>query len=148
MLLLAILLTAAQAAPTPEAEALGRRIAETGTLGTLLPLLTAKDTDDLVAQHPELSDADRAELRRAAAATLAAAEAKLFGAEAKAYAAALTLPELKAIVAWQTGPIATRLRAAQPAAIGAAVAAAQGFDFKKAVWAAFCAGEAKRCAPE
>ena len=57
-------------APTAEAEALGRRVADTGTLAALLPLLIAKDTDALIAEHPELDDAGKAKLRAAAAATV------------------------------------------------------------------------------
>lgn len=145
MIIVAMVLAGAQVAAAPAvtaAEALGRQVAETGTLASLLPLLAAKDTDELVAQHPELTPADQAALRRTAAATLDAAKARLFGAEAKAYAAALTLAELRAIVAWQTGPTAARLRIAQPKAIAAAMGAMQGFDLKKETWAAFCSGRA------
>lgn len=144
MIVMALLLAAAQAAPT-EAESLGRRVAETGTLASLMPMLAAKDTEELIAQHPELTPADQAALRRTAAVTLETARARLFGAEAKAYAAALSEADLRAIVAWQTGPVAARLREAQPGAIAAAMAAMQGFDLKKEVWTAWCAGAAGRC---
>lgn len=145
MIVLAVVVLAAQVAAVPaagEAERLGRQVAETGTLASLLPLLAAKDTDELIAQHPELTPAEQAALRRTAATTLDAAKARLFGAEAKAYAAALTLAELRAMVAWQTGPTAARLRMAQPKAIAAAMGAMQGFDLKKETWAAFCSGRA------
>ena len=46
-------------APTAEAEALGRRVADTGTLAALLPLLIARDTEAMIAEHPELDDAAR-----------------------------------------------------------------------------------------
>lgn len=140
-MIVAMLVAGAQVA-VPEGEALGRRVAETGTLASLLPMLAAKETDELIAQHPTLSAADQAELRRTAAATLERAKAKLFAAEGKAYAAALTPAELRAIVAWQTGPVAARLRAAQPTAIAAAMGAMQGFDLKKETWAAYCSGRA------
>ena len=56
--LIAIVMT--QTAPSAEAEALGVRLAQTGTLAALLPTITAKEREEMVARHPELSDADKA----------------------------------------------------------------------------------------
>ena len=64
-LILALALLAAPD-PTAEALALGRRLAETGTLATLLPLKTAQEREELVAEHPDWSEADKAALRQEA----------------------------------------------------------------------------------
>jgi hypothetical protein len=57
--ILGAVLLMAQAAPSAdnEAETLGRRLAEAGTLAALLPTLAAKDREELIAENPGLSDA-------------------------------------------------------------------------------------------
>jgi len=147
--LLVLLQAAGPAAPPPSerAVALGRQVAETGTLGSLLPMIEAKEIDELVAAHPELSSPEQAALRATAHRVARAGVERLFEAEARAYAGAMTEGELRAVVGWQTGPAARALRRAQPAAIAAAVAAMAGTDFKKDALAAFCRNTGKGCAP-
>jgi len=143
-MLLILLQAASPASPDPRAVALGRQVAETGTLGSLLPMIEAKETDELVAAHPDLS-AEQATLRRVAHRVARAGVERLFEAEARAYAGAMIEAELRAIVEWQTGSAAQALRRAQPAAIAAAVAAMAGADFKKDALAAFCRETGKEC---
>jgi len=131
--------------PPPEALALGRRLAEAGTLASLLPMIAAKETDEVVAAHPDLSPAERDAYRRIAAATLARGSDRLFAAEGRAFAERLTTEELRALVAFQTSPVALRYRAAVPATIVATMTAMGGLDFKKDSWAAFCAETKRRC---
>jgi hypothetical protein len=137
--------TAAPAAPPPEALALGRKLAESGTLASLLPMMAAKDTDELVRAHPELTVAEQDELRRAVTTTFETGRDRLFAAEARAYADKLTVAEMTALVAFHTGPVAARYRAALPAAITAAMGAMEGFDLKKDSWTAFCARPGRTC---
>lgn len=137
----------AAAAPSAEAEALGRRLAETGTLSALLPLAARKETEELIAAHPELDDADKAALRAVAAETARGGMDKAVAASGHAYAAALPIEDLKALVAFNESAAARRYRAAQPQAIAATMQALAGLDFKKDVMAAFCARTGKGCAP-
>lgn len=133
-------------APSAEAEALGRHIAERGTLAALLPLATARDTDDLVARHPELDAAARDRLRAAAAATVRAATDRLMSAVGHQYALRLSLPDLKALAAFSDGPAAAAWRAAEPQVIAASIAGIDGFDLKREAWAAYCRDPAATCA--
>lgn len=129
--------------PNPSAEAvvLGTRLAETGTLASLLPMMAAKETDELVAQHPELSPEDVAELRRVAAATFATGKAKLFAAEGRAYAERLSVADLRVLAARNGDPVSGRYRAAARAVIATAMGTMGGMDFKGDTLAAFCAGK-------
>lgn len=142
---LILLQAAATAGPPERAIALGRQVAETGTLGALLPMIEAKETDELVAAHPELSDADRAALRRVAHRVASAGKRRLFEAEAVAYARSISIADMEAVIAFNTGPSAQALRRAQPAAIGAAMQALAGLDFKRDAIAAFCAETGRGC---
>lgn len=130
----------AQTAPAPsaEAEALGRRVADTGTLAALLPLLIAKDTEELIGEHPELDDAGKTRLRAIAADTATAAMKRMLDAVGHEYALRLSLADLKALVAFNDGPAAKAWRAAEPQVIIATMKTVDGFDLKKEAWAAYC----------
>lgn len=143
--LLLIIAAAVQAAPTPEAVALGERLARTGTLATLLPLQTAKETEELVAAHPELSAAEQAKLRATARATADRMAARAFAVEGRRYAEILSEADLRQLVAGAESPAAQRLRAAMPQAIAAVMQGMAGIDYKKDVMAAFCAETGKGC---
>jgi hypothetical protein len=133
------------AAPTAEAEALGLRLARAGTLATLLPLMEAKEADELVAQHRDLSPAEQAQLRATAHEVASATAERLLTAEGKAFAANLSIEDLRALVAHAESEAAQRMRAAQPKVIMATMQAAGSVDFKKDVMKAFCAKTGKGC---
>ena len=145
MLIAAMMLVAQAGAASPEAVALGERLARSGTLAALLPMMVAKETDELVAAHKELTVAEQAALRRTAQATADAGAAKLFAAEGREYAARLSAAELRALVAQAESPAARRLRAVQPQVIAGVMGAMGSMDFKKDAWAAFCAQAGKGC---
>lgn len=147
MLLPFVVLLLAQATPAPaaEAETLGRQLAGTGVLATVLPMMSTQQTEELVAAHPELSDADKATLRAIAADTARTGTEKLLTAEGHAYAAALSVEDLRALVAAAASPAAQHLHAAQPRVIAATMQMAGGFDFKRDTLAAFCAKTRKAC---
>ncbi len=153
MILAALLLQAAPALPPPpypdppaEAIALGRRLAETGALASLLPMIAAKETDELVAAHATLSAADQAELRRTADATFQAGRAKLMAAQARAYAERLSPADLRTLAARADDAASRAYREVQPAVIVASMAAMAGMDLKRDTLAAFCAKTGKGCA--
>ncbi|QNE32555.1 hypothetical protein F1C10_11765 [Sphingomonas sp. NBWT7] len=156
MMLLAVLVQGAAApaaapppvvtsAPSPAAAAMGERLARSGSIMALLPLVAAKDTDDLVAAHPDLSPAEQARLRATARTTLAAGMARIETAFGTAYAKRLTLGELTALVAAAERLEQQRLRAVQPMVMAEAIAALGALDFKKDVAAAFCRDTGKLC---
>lgn len=137
--------------PGPEANALALELARSGTLASLLPLIAAKETGELIAAHPELTAAEQARLRAVAQATLEAGSARLFAATAREYARRLTLADLRQQVAVARLPSSQRLRQAQPAAIVGAMTVmgegGAGFDFKRDTLAAFCRETGKACGP-
>ena len=133
------------AAPSAEAEALGRRIASTGTLASLLPLLIGKATADLMAEHPELDDAGKAKLRAVAAATAKPATDRMLAAVGHEYALRLSLADLKALVAFNEGRAARAWRAAEPQVIVATMETVDGFDLKKEAWTVYCASAGVTC---
>ncbi len=144
MMIAALLLLAA--APTAEAEALGVRLAKSGTLATLMPMMVKKDTDELVAQHTDLTPTEQEQLRATASELGTAGMETLYAAEGKAFAAALPVEDLRALVAHAESGAATRMRAAMPGVIAATMQSAGGIDFKKDVMTAFCARTGKGCA--
>jgi Uncharacterized protein conserved in bacteria (DUF2059) len=143
-----ILAAAAAAGPAPgaEAERLGRELAGQGTLAALLPLIAAKETEELVAAHPELGEAEKAALRDTARATFAAGESRLLAATGHSYAERLTVAQLRRLVAFNRTEAARRYRAAMPEAIAASMRALGPIDFKADALAAFCRGTGKLCA--
>lgn len=144
MLPLTILALAA-ATPSVEAEALGLRLARNGMLATVAPLLTAKDTEDVIAGHPELSDADRAAFRATAARQSEASIARLDAAFGHAYAERLSVAELTELVAAAERPAARRFRSVMPETMAAAMGAIGKLDFKQDTIAAFCKDTGKLC---
>lgn len=143
--LFAALLVQAAPAPTAEAEQLGRQLADTGVLATVLPMMSKQQTDELVAAHPELSDADKAALRATATEVARAGIDRLLAAEGHAYAAALAVDDLRALVAAAASPAAQHLRAAQPLIVAGTMRAVGNVDFKGETLAAFCAKTGKAC---
>lgn len=131
--------------PSPEAVALGRRLAEAGTVAALAPMLAAKDTEDLVRENPGLTAAEQAELRRTAAETFAAANAKVMTAMGRAYAERLSPADLARLVAANEDPAARRMRAALPAVIAGTMTGAGAIDLRADVRKAFCAKTGKLC---
>ncbi|MEP9358273.1 DUF2059 domain-containing protein [Sphingomonas sp. KR3-1] len=145
-LILALALLAAPD-PTPEALALGRRLAETGTFSTLIPGVIADEREKLVAKFPELSDADKALLRATADETGKAQTDRLMDAIGRGYAATLSIEDLRALVAFNESPAAQRWRAATPAAMMGAMESVGDPDFQENARKAFCKKTGKACAP-
>jgi len=143
MPLLAIVM--AQTAPSAEAEALGVRLAQTGTLAALLPAILAKEREELAAEHPEWSDADKAALRATADEVGRAGIARITAAIGHQYARQLSIEDLRALVAFNEGPAAARWRAATPGAVMQAMASAGDLDFKGDTRKAYCARTGKGC---
>jgi hypothetical protein len=144
-MILTLALLLATPDPGAEALALGRRLAETGTLAALLPAITAKETEELVAEHPDWSDADKAALRRVARAVGIDGFERLMTATGNAYASRLTIEDLRTLVAFNEGDAARRWREATPAAMLEAMAKVGELDFKADARKAFCKETGKGC---
>lgn len=147
MMILAFLLSASTPATVPDAEAraLGMRYARTTTLATLLPLMTAKETADLVAAHPGLNAAEQDRLRQIAKRQADEGTRKLLEAEGDAYATHLSKADLRILVAAGESAAAKRLRAVMPSIIKTTMESASGIDFKGETLAAFCKQTGKLC---
>jgi hypothetical protein len=136
----AAVLLLAQAAGSP-----ADRLARSGTLAALLPVAAAEETDELVAAHPELSQAEKAALRRIAADKARGGSDRLYAAAARVYATELSPAEIERVNRYQGDPAVRRYRAAEPRVIAAVARAAEGVRFKEEVTAAFCAETGKGC---
>ena len=144
MVMIAWLLAAA-AQPSAEALRLGRQLAETGTLATVLPLVQHKETEELVAAHPELSAAGKDLLRSTAQAVYRQGRDRLMQAEAESYARTLSISDLRSAVAFQNSPSGKRYRAAIPQVIADTMRQLGRMDFKGDVLAAYCRETGKLC---
>jgi hypothetical protein len=144
VILLFLAATAAQ--PSPEALRLGRELAESGTLATVLPLMAKKETEELVAAHPELSAVEAATLRATANRVFTAGRERLMDSEARALADRLTLADLRAIAAFQRSSAAQHYRAATPEVIATMMESIGTMDFKGDVLKSYCRQTGKLCA--
>ena len=140
-----LVVAAAAAQPAPEALQLGRRIAETGTLAAILPMIQQKETEELVAAHPELDAADKARLRGTAKRVFDVGRERLIQAEAQAYARHMNVRDLRALVAFQSSPAGKRYRAAVPRVIADTAKLIGKADFKGDVLVAYCKETGKLC---
>lgn len=133
-------------AGSPEAEALGKRLAEAGTLATLLPMVAQKEAEEMIADIPDLTDAEKQMLRDISAETARAGLDQVTTQMGAVYAQKMTVAEMRAIVAFNDSPAAQKHRALQPEVIAASVAALGPVDHKGSTLKAFCAKTGKGCA--
>ncbi len=143
MILLSMILMAAQ--PSAEALALGREMAQVGTLATILPMMEKAETDALVAEDPTLTATEQEKLRAMAHASFMAGQEKALAADARAYATHLSVEDLRALVAFSKTDAAAHLRAAMPAIAASTMQEMGTVDFKGEVRAAFCKETGKLC---
>ncbi|GMM93643.1 hypothetical protein [Qipengyuania sp. MTN3-11] len=134
--------------PSPSAEevALGRALAETGTLAALAPLMTGQETEQMLADLPDLTPAEQDRLRAIAAATAAAGRGRLLDALGRQYAMRLSAEEMRALAAFARTPAAQKMQAALPYTIAGTMQAVGSIDFKGETLAALCAETGKGCA--
>jgi hypothetical protein len=111
----------------------------------LLPLLVAKDTEEMIAEHPELGDAAKAGLRAAASDTAKAAIDRMLSAVGHQYALRLSVADMKALAAFNQSAAAKNWRTAEPQVIVATMRTIDGFDFKREAWRAYCQSPGVTC---
>src|SRR5690348_9749622 len=122
MPLIAALFLFAADAPSAAAAADARTVAENGMLANIARLKTAAEIEELIAAHPELSDSDKAALRKTGEATANALLERAVAAEAAGYLAHLTADDLTALAAFARSDAAKAQRAAMPAVMVATLA--------------------------
>lgn len=143
MLIIALALQAA--APTAEAEALGRRLAASGVMATLVPFMAERDLAELASAHPELTPAERARLIEVGRASARAEQERLTAAMGHAYAVRLSVEDLRVLVADSERAATARWRDALPGAIAQAMSEAGSVDLKAQAAEAFCREAGKLC---
>ena len=144
-MVIALLLAAATAQPSPEALRLGRQLAGVGTLATLLPMLKQTEIQGLINDHPELSKDDQAMLRTTADRVYDAGRDRLLAATGRAYAEHMSVADLRAVLKFQSSAIAKRYRAAISLVIADTMKSVGKLDFKGDVVAAYCKETGKLC---
>ncbi|HEY0312551.1 MAG TPA: hypothetical protein VGC56_08655 [Allosphingosinicella sp.] len=142
------LILATMLAPSAEAETLGRRLAATGALETLLPMIAAKETEEVIGQHPELTEADRKSLRATTDEVVRTMVGRLSIVMGHEYAVALSMDDLRALVEFADSPEARRYRAAIPGVTMRGLGKLGNVDFKGELAKAFCAKSGKLCPPK
>lgn len=146
MAIFILALAAAATSPSPSAIRLGRLLAEHGMLASILPLMKAKEIDELVAEDPHLSVGEQVRLRATAERVYRRGYERLMAATGEAYARQLSMADLKALVRFNSSPVATRYRSVTPTVIQATMKSVGQLDFKGDVRKAFCAEVHRLCA--
>ena len=144
-MVIAFLLAAAAAHPSPEALRLGNEIARHGTLAALLPLKKQQDTAELLAEDRSLTAAQQAKLRATVKRLYADGEKKLFDATGRAYAERMSLSDLRTVAAFYRTGAAKRFQAVVPVAIMTTMQQVGEIDLKKDARTAFCKETGKLC---
>jgi hypothetical protein len=140
-----LLMFAAATVASPEAERLGRELAASGSLEVILPAIASKETEEVIAQHPELTPNDAELLRQTGQKVASEGREKLINAFGHQYAVALNIADLKSLVAFNRTAAARHYRRVIPAVTLAGLAALGKMDFKSDLAAAFCSERGKLC---
>jgi hypothetical protein len=111
----------------------------------MLPAIAAKETEDVIAEHPELSPTDRVVLRNTARTVVARQRQALIAAIGHLYAETLSVADLRELAAFNRTPAAQRYRAAMPKVTLQALAGIGNVDFKGDLARAFCERTGKLC---
>ncbi|MBX3594766.1 hypothetical protein [Sphingomonas sp.] len=131
--------------PAPEAARLGRELAATGPLATVLPMIAEKETGEMLADHSDWSEADRAAFRATARRVYADGRDRLIAAIGAGYAKRLSVADLKTLLAAARSKAAGRRRAVEPMVIAEAMQSLGQLDFKGDVRKAWCAAGGRDC---
>jgi hypothetical protein len=142
---LSIAIFAAAAAVSPERYALGRELAQLGSVAAMLPVVELKETDELIEAHSELSAGERIKLRRIAHRVAMAGLDRIVEAEGRSYAEQLSEQDLRKLVGFARSEPALRMRRVEPQVARATLAALVGYSYKAEVMRSFCAETGKGC---
>ncbi len=139
-------LAVAASSPSPEAAALGIRLARTSGIVTIAPMMIEKDLDDLSKEDASLTPDQRQHLLEIGHEEEKAAIERLSAALGAAYAKRLSLADLRVLVTQNESAEAVRRRAADPSVIVETMTVVGPLDFKKMTAARMCKERGKFCA--
>ena len=131
--------------PGEEAVTLGRRLAATGTLANLLPLVAQRETAEMISQNPTLTEAERATLQQIAQETMQSGLSRIVESMGHAFAGQLQVADLRLLVAAAETDAARRERAALPAVLIATMQTMGQIDFGRDVRTAMCQRTQRLC---
>ena len=140
-----LMIFAAATAVSADAERLGRELAASGSLEVILPAIAAKETDEVIAEHSELTPKERELLRQTGQRVASEGREKLINAFGHQYALALNVADLRSLVAFNRTAAAQHYHQVMPAVTLAGVASLGKMDFKADLAAAFCSETGKLC---
>lgn len=142
-----MILVLAMASPSNEALSLGRQVAESGALAAILPVLEAQDTQQILAEHPQLSPAEKQALLASAHRTFLRGRDRLMETTARGYAQRLSVQDMRAIVKFQRSKAARNHARATPAVIAETMKAMAPMNFKTDAVAVYCRESGNLCPP-
>lgn len=133
------------AAPSDEALAYARIVAANGTLATIGPLIARQEVEDLFSAHPELAEPEKARLRALGEELAARQGAQVVEAEAQAFAAQLSLEDLRELARFSQTDAARHLREKFPQVAAQTMGNLSTIDFGGDLRRSFCAETGKIC---
>ena len=145
--MITLLLLMAAATSSDEVLRLSRQVAESGALAAMLPVIEARDTRDIIAEHPELSPADRQALLASARRTFLRGRERLMEATARGYAERLSVKDMRALVKFQRTTAARNHAEATPSVFAATMKAMGPMNFKADAVAVYCRESGNLCPP-
>jgi hypothetical protein len=144
-MIILLALAASAAAASSEAERLGLELAASGSIEVILPTIAAKETAELIAQHPELDAKSKERLREMGKRIAGEEREKLIGAFGHEYAITLSLDDLRSLAKFNRSAAAKHYREAIPAVTAKGLSTLGKIDFKSDLTRAFCSETAKLC---
>ncbi len=145
--MISVMLLLAMASPSSEANSLARQVAEGGALAAILPVLEARDTLQILAEHPQLSPGEKQALLASAHRTFLRGRDRLMEATARGYAKRLSIQDMRALVKFQRSKAARNHAAATPAVIAESMKAMGPMNFKADAVAVYCRESGNLCPP-
>ncbi|MEL7689910.1 hypothetical protein [Citromicrobium bathyomarinum] len=134
-----------QLADREEALLLAREIAANGFLPSLVPLQTASEIEGMIKDNPNLTPSEIETLRAIGAQHAEQLRAKLIELDARAYADALSLSDLRALAVFERSEAAAHRRAAMPQIMMSVVTSLGDVDYGGGVKKDFCSQTGKLC---
>lgn len=133
------------AAPSPEAMRLARRVAQTGSLVSILPMIVEQDLTGLADERPQLTDTQRAALIATGRRIAAEDQERIVSALATGYARRLSMSDLATLAAAADTPAARAKRAADLPVTAEMMQTVGSLDLRKKTAARFCADTGVFC---
>jgi hypothetical protein len=125
--------------------ALGRRLAAAGDFNAIIGAMGRAEIESMATNTPDLTEPERAIMRRLGGEVLAAGRARILAVVGDAYARHFSADQLVAILAFLESPAGRAYIGALPHLLPQIGGAMQGVDLGRDVRAAFCRETGKLC---